>query len=285
MIKNIYGAKFRELRKQQNITLTKAAKDITSKSTLSLWENGKDNLSFNQVLELLKHIHTQPIEFIENIISSDLLSLSEKIHLAYVASDTVTLHRYVIKKRELSKKHPQNNDIFLEYCFTCMFYQDLSSDNIFTKYDKIRLTNILTNISEWNYKNIFYFGNTLGLLDPENINRLCSSLITYSINEKLYHQRWYDEVLAAILNSISILVRRNYLLAEKLLDRFDQMKVSDGYACEKMHAQLYRAFITYIKTKDNRRIYEIINACKALNLKELEDGFITGFKQIKQIYG
>ncbi|URN37272.1 hypothetical protein [Lactobacillus helveticus] len=52
-----------------------------------------------------------------------------------------------------------------------------------------------------------------------------------------------------------------------------------------MHAQLYRAFITYIKTKDNRRIYEIINACKALNLKELEDGFITGFKQIKQIYG
>ncbi|NRO35745.1 hypothetical protein [Lactobacillus helveticus] len=63
------------------------------------------------------------------------------------------------------------------------------------------------------------------------------------------------------------------------------MKVSDGYACEKMHAQLYRAFITYIKTKDNRRIYEIINACKALNLKELEDGFITGFKQIKQIYG
>ncbi len=47
MIKNIYGAKFRELRKQQNITLTKAAKGITSKSTLSLWENGKDNLSFN----------------------------------------------------------------------------------------------------------------------------------------------------------------------------------------------------------------------------------------------
>lgn len=47
MSKNTYGPKFRELRKEQDITLLKAAKGITSKSSLSLWEQGKDNLSFS----------------------------------------------------------------------------------------------------------------------------------------------------------------------------------------------------------------------------------------------
>ncbi|EEJ71705.1 hypothetical protein HMPREF0548_1426 [Lactobacillus ultunensis DSM 16047] len=34
----IYGPKFRILRKNKDITLVKAAKGITSKSSLSLWE-------------------------------------------------------------------------------------------------------------------------------------------------------------------------------------------------------------------------------------------------------
>lgn len=285
MLENTYGPKFRELRKEQDVTLIKAAKGITSKSSLSLWEQGQDNLSFNQVLRLIKRIHIQPIEFIDNLISPELSNMARKIDVAYVASDLVTLRKYVIEKAELAQAHPQNQEYFIEYCYACTFYQDLSENKPFTKNDQKRLTNILFNISDWNYKNIFYFANTLGLLDSKSISRLCSSLITYSINKQLNHRRWYSEVLAAVLNSISILIRKDYPLAEKILDRFDQMPVSDRYAFEKMHAEIYKAFITYIKTKDDRKIYEVINTCKTLNLNELEDGFITGFDQIKQIYG
>lgn len=222
-----------------------------------------------------------------NLLIIQYHSLSQEIDSAYVASDTISLHKYVITKRKLSQNHPQDNDIFLEYCFACMFYQDLSSNKVFTENDKIRLTNILTKTSEseWNYKNIFFFCNTLGLLDSPSTSRLCSSLLTYSINERLNHKRWYSDILATVLNSISILIRKDYPLAEKILDRFDQMPVSDRYTFEKMHAELYKTFITYIETKDDRKIYEVINTCKTLNLKELEDGFITSFNQIKQIYG
>ena len=76
----IYGPKFRKLRKRKGITLVKAAKGVTSKSTLSLWEKGSDNLSFNQVLNLLENNHIQPIEFIENPILPELLTITYQIN-------------------------------------------------------------------------------------------------------------------------------------------------------------------------------------------------------------
>lgn len=207
MSKNTYGPKFRELRKEQDITLLKAAKGITSKSSLSLWEQGKDNLSFNQVLRLIKRIHIQPIEFINDLISPKLINMAREIDTAYFASDLVTLRKYVTEKSELSKAYPQNQEYFIEYCYACTFYQDLSENKTFTKNDQKRLTNILFNISEWNYKKIFYFCNTLGLLDVKTIHRLANSLISYSFNNKLNYKRWYDEVLTALINAIAILIK------------------------------------------------------------------------------
>ncbi|KRL91536.1 helix-turn-helix domain-containing protein [Lactobacillus kalixensis] len=281
---NIYGKKFRELRKQQNITLQKAADGITSKSTLSLWEMGKDNLSFNQVLMLLNKINIQPIEFLENPVSPELLDITHKIDSAYIASDIDTLYKYVTEKRALFNSHPQELDYFIEYCFACTFYQDLSQNKSFTDLDKKRLTSIMSNISEWNYKTVFYFGNTLGLLTPHNINRLANSLITYSLNHKLNHKRWYDEVLAALLNSIAVLLKRDYHLAENLMNNFEKLPISDRFAFEKMHIRLYRAVIKYIKTKDDQDVKAIIYTTKILDLKTIEDGFVTFFDQIKQIY-
>lgn len=285
MLENTYGPKFRELRKEQDVTLIKAAKGITSKSSLSLWEQGKDNLSFNQVLKLIKRIHIQPIEFFDYLVSPKLINMSIKIDAAYVASDIATLRKYVIDKAELSQAHPQNQEYFIEYCFACTFYQDLSENKPFTENDQKRLTNILSNISEWNYKNIFYFCNTLGLLDAKTIHRLANSLINYSLNHELEHRRWYDEVLSAVLNSAAILIKRDYHLAESVLNNIEKLPLSDRSAFEKIHIKYDRALIKYIKTKDDQDIKTIIYATKLLNLSTIEDGCVTGFNQIKEIYG
>lgn len=280
----IYGPKFRELRNEQNITLVEAAKGITSKSTLSLWEKGNDNLSFLQVLKLLNKINIQPIEFLENLISPNMQKLIYKIDLAYTKSDTSTLHEYAIERLKTSRINPQYQSLFLEACITCNFYQDLSNDFLLTPHETERINSILGNISEWNYANIFYFCNSLGLLDVKNIYKLASSLITYSINQKLYLRRWYQDILNSILNAIAILLRKDYPLAEKLLIRFDHMPISDRYAYEKMHSKIFHAFITYIKTKNDYEVSKIIEATKSLELNDLTDGFITGFKQIKKMY-
>lgn len=280
----IYGPKFRKLRNEQNITLVEAAKGITSKSTLSLWEKGSDNLSFLQVLKLLDKLNIQPIEFLKNLISPDMQALIYKIDIAYTKSDITTLHKYAIKILEEARINPQHQSLFLEACITCNFYQDLSNDFLLTSNEKERLNLILGNISEWNYTNIFYFCNSLGLLNTRTIYKLASSLITYSSNKKLYLRRWYQDILNSILNAIAILLRKNYQLAEKLLIRFDQMPISDRYAYEKIHAKIFHAFITYIKTKNDYEVSKIIESTKSLGLNDLTDGLITGFKQIKKIY-
>ena len=58
------GEKYKELRKEQSITLAQAAKGICATSNLSRWENGKITLEFNKVLALLSQIHISPTEFI-----------------------------------------------------------------------------------------------------------------------------------------------------------------------------------------------------------------------------
>lgn len=46
MNNQIFGLKFRQLRKQQHITLAKAAAGITSRQSLGNWETGKGELAF-----------------------------------------------------------------------------------------------------------------------------------------------------------------------------------------------------------------------------------------------
>lgn len=55
---SFYGVKFRQLRKQQHLSLSEAAKGITSRQTLGNWELGKGNMDFNKVLSLLKSMYS-----------------------------------------------------------------------------------------------------------------------------------------------------------------------------------------------------------------------------------
>ena len=59
----IYGIKFRKLRKQQHLSLIQVAEGVTSRQTLGNWELGKGDMDFTKVLLLLRKIHVQPIDF------------------------------------------------------------------------------------------------------------------------------------------------------------------------------------------------------------------------------
>ncbi|WP_297952281.1 Rgg/GadR/MutR family transcriptional regulator [uncultured Lactobacillus sp.] len=281
----IYGPKFRKIRKSNHITLIKAAQGVTSKSSLSLWEKGNDNLSFNQVLTLLENNHIQSIEFIENPILPELLVMTHQINTYYLKSNISALYKYTITKQKAATNNPQSKIVFLKYCYVCNFYQDLSQDYIFSEDDKKRLTNILLQISNWHYEDIFFFGNTLGLLNSQTIHKLANRLIQYSINTNISTKRWYISVLDSLLNAISVLIRKDYNLAKKLLHQFKQLPLSDRYAFEKIYIKAFQSYIDYIETKDDTKFKAIIQTTELLDLPDLKDGFITGFKQVKQIYG
>jgi DNA-binding XRE family transcriptional regulator len=84
---NIYGPKFRKMRVAHHINLVDAAKGITNKSTLAEWEKGKDSLSWCKVIALFFNIHVQPMEFLENTVSSHLYFSIQDIADAYGANN------------------------------------------------------------------------------------------------------------------------------------------------------------------------------------------------------
>ena len=75
------------MRVAHHINLVDAAKEITNKSTLAEWEKGKDNLSWCKVIALLFNIHVQPMEFLENTVSSHLYFSIQDIADAYGANN------------------------------------------------------------------------------------------------------------------------------------------------------------------------------------------------------
>ncbi|QFQ68787.1 Rgg/GadR/MutR family transcriptional regulator [Lactobacillus kefiranofaciens subsp. kefiranofaciens] len=267
------------------MTLVKAAKGVTSKSSLSLWEKGSDNLSFTQVLTLLKNNHIQAIEFIDNPILPELLAVTHKINTLYVNNNIITLKKFTLEKQKIAKKNPQNKILFLEYCCACNFFQDLSQNTIFSSSDQKRLTFILNHVSDWQYEDIFFFGNALGLLPSEKIYQISEIIILHAIKVNLSTKRWYDDVLDSLLNAISILIKKNYNLAQKLLNQFKKLPLTDRYTFEKIYIQAFQSYIDYIKNKNDANFQAIIQITELLDLPDLKDGFITGFKQVKQIYG
>lgn len=164
------------------------------------------------------------------------------------------------------------------------FYQDLSQNTIFSKDDQKRLTNIMSHISSWHYEDIFFFGNTLGLLNSQTIYKL-AKIINCADNIYINNKGSYTCALDTLLNAISILIRRNYKLAKKLLYQFNHLPLSDRSAFKKAYIAAFQAYIHYIETKDNTEVQTIIKTTELLDLPNLKDAFVTIFNQVKQIYG
>lgn len=139
MKKQSYGVVFRHIRKQKNIGLIEASKGIVSKSSLARWENGKDNLSWGQVLELLFKNHVQPIEFIKNNISKELLMFIRPIKLAYDKEQKYLLKSYAENYINIYQNNPQNKDKLFKAAIACNYYQDLTNYCLLPKIGRIKL--------------------------------------------------------------------------------------------------------------------------------------------------
>ena len=139
MNNQIFGLKFRQLRKQQHITLAKAAAGITSRQSLGNWETGKGELAFEKVLLLLKKINVQPIDFLESSISSYLKQTTSQISAAYVNNQVDKLLHYANKYLDISHRNLTDRVSFLRASVACNYYMDLTSIDLTTSSDKLRI--------------------------------------------------------------------------------------------------------------------------------------------------
>lgn len=239
MNNQIFGLKFRQLRKQQHITLAKAAAGITSRQSLGNWEIGKGELAFEKVLLLLKKINVQPIDFLESSISSYLKQTTSQISAVYVSNQVDKLLHYATKYLDISHRNLTDRVSFLRAAVACNYYMDLTNIDLTSTSDKLRIIShfnkILNGEEIWNFEDIYFFGNTQNLMSPRDVYSLSYSLNYYRQKHKNDNREWINAVYNTLINAEFVLIKTNIKLATDLdLLLRQKWDLPDNYAFDKI---------------------------------------------------
>lgn len=284
---NIYGPKFRKLRVLHHISLVDAAKDITNKSTLAEWEKGKDNLSWCKVIELLFNIHIQPIEFLEDSVSSQLYEAIANIAVAYQNNDEKQLIR--IFKENLQKyKDDKTKDYMFRTAIAANFYEDLKGHSMcpLVLKEKIILyfSNVIDNENFWCYEDIFYFELITQLLDAKHLYGFSLKLLEYVKKNIINSKTWQELTLTALFNAEFSLIKKDLKKAQSLFEKINVLEIGDDYTEESIRKKFMKALIQYLKNDNNTEIYSMFNCLDFLGLNNMKSDFETAFLQVKRIY-
>lgn len=285
---NIYGSKFRKLRRIRHISLVNAAKDVTNKSTLAEWEKGKDNLSWCKVIQLLFNIHIQPIEFLEDTVRSQLYESINDIAVAYKNNDKEQLRKIFIKNWKIYQKEPKNKDFLFQVAIASNFYEDLSGNKICPSVIKNKIilyfSNIINNENFWGYENIFYFDLITQLLDARHLYGFSLKLLEYVKKNKVDSKVWYELTLNTLLNAEFSMIKKDLRKADSLLKELNVLEIIDDYTEENIRKKFLKSLIQYLKNDSNTEVYSIFQCLDFLDLVNMKLDFETAFLQIKEIY-
>ena len=290
MKSKIYGAKFRQLRKQQHLSLNKTAQGIISRQTLGNWELGKGEMDFEKVLLLLQRIHVQPIDFLENSVSDYFRQISSEISATYVNDKTNELYQYARHFLIVSHNNIRNKVAFIQACIACNCLLDLTGVDLTSKKDKLRLNSyfdkVLSENEYWHYKDIYLFGNTQSILDARKIYELAYSLNCYAKGHSTSNKEWTTAVLNALINALFALIKKDINLAQRLDSILSKNlnQLSDRYSLEKIRYNFMHSLIEYVLTHDNTKLLKQFEFLQFENLLDLESGFRTAYKQVEKIY-
>jgi transcriptional regulator with XRE-family HTH domain len=170
------GEKYKELRKEQSITLAQAAKGICATSNLSRWENGKITLEFNKVLALLSRIHISPTEFIgyadivqENDLPTEILKAIEE-------EDASAIKKLI--HVQLDKYHAKRNahDLYLAVIL-CNQYLLIKGENLLPFSDQMHLYTYLSKITLWSTYNLGFFGNCVFMIKTDKVYAIAMNVL------------------------------------------------------------------------------------------------------------
>lgn len=279
---NKFGKKFKQIRKQKGISLDTASRDITSKSSLYYWEKGQANMSFEKVIAMLERMRIKPSEFVTDSLS-DNLDFKE-ISSAYYHGNDQRLKELATVYLKSSQQNPYDRALLLRAAIACNLLKADTEINLFTPRDLNRLEELLSEIEDWYYEDLFNFGNTLFLLPGKRVFGFAHSLLVkYQENDNDY--QWQHAAIATLINANSLLLYTDFHYAQELYSELKALKLSDNFAYEKIRLKFLDELILFIKTKDDSRINEaFFPMLDYLNFHQLKLSLQNTFSQLKQSY-
>lgn len=276
------GEKYKELRKEQSITLAQAAKGICATSNLSRWENGKITLEFNKVLALLSRIHISPTEFIgyadivqENDLPTEILKAIEE-------EDASAIKKLI--HVQLDKYHAKRNahDLYLAVIL-CNQYLLIKGENLLPFSDQMHLYTYLSKITLWSTYNLGFFGNCVFMIKTDKVYAIAMNVLN---NQDLIQKNTSSIGLISMMGvlsdaTISLIFRKDIIHAHKLLDALQGVELPQYLEFFKVTLTFLEKTLQYLKTKDEDPILSFINNAQNMGMTESADTFRDVFEKVK----
>lgn len=276
------GEKYKELRKEQSITLAQAAKGICATSNLSRWENGKITLEFNKVLALLSRIHISPTEFIgyadivqENDLPTEILKAIEE-------EDASAIKKLI--HVQLDKYHAKRNahDLYLAVIL-CNQYLLIKGENLLPFSDQMHLYTYLSKITLWSTYNLGFFGNCVFMIKTDKVYAIAMNVLN---NQDLIQKNTSSIGLISMMGvlsdaTISLIFRKDIIHAHKLLDALQGVELPQFLEFFKVTLTFLEKTLQYLKTKDEDPILSFINNAQNMGMTESADTFKDIFEKVK----
>lgn len=278
----VIGEKYKELRKEQSITLAQAAKGICATSNLSRWENGKITLEFNKVLALLSRIHISPTEFIgyadivqENDLPTEILKAIEE-------EDASAIKKLI--HVQLDKYHAKRNahDLYLAVIL-CNQYLLIKGENLLPFSDQMHLYTYLSKITLWSTYNLGFFGNCVFMIKTDKVYAIAMNVLN---NQDLIQKNTSSIGLISMMGvlsdaTISLIFRKDIIHAHKLLDALQGVELPQFLEFFKVTLTFLEKTLQYLKTKDEDPILSFINNAQNMGMTESADTFRDVFEKVK----
>lgn len=276
------GEKYKELRKEQSITLAQAAKGICATSNLSRWENGKITLEFNKVLALLSRIHISPTEFIgyadivqENDLPTEILKAIEE-------DDASAIKKLI--HVQLDKYHAKRNahDLYLAVIL-CNQYLLIKGEKLLPFSDQMHLYTYLSKITLWSTYNLGFFGNCVFMIKTDKVYAIAMNVLN---NQDLIQKNTSSIGLISMMGvlsdaTISLIFRKDIIHAHKLLDALQGVELPQFLEFFKVTLTFLEKTLQYLKTKDEDPILSFINNAQNMGMTESADTFRDVFEKVK----
>lgn len=276
------GEKYKELRKEQSITLAQAAKGICATSNLSRWENGKITLEFNKVLALLSRIHISPTEFIgyadivqENDLPTEILKAIEE-------EDASAIKKLI--HVQLDKYHAKRNahDLYLAVIL-CNQYLLIKGEKLLPFSDQMHLYTYLSKITLWSTYNLGFFGNCVFMIKTDKVYAIAMNVLN---NQDLIQKNTSSIGLISMMGvlsdaMISLIFRKDIIHAHKLLDALQGVELPQFLEFFKVTLTFLEKTLQYLKTKDEDPILSFINNAQNMGMTESADTFRDVFEKVK----
>ncbi|KAA8812233.1 helix-turn-helix transcriptional regulator [Lactobacillus crispatus] len=267
----MYGKYFKQLRKKQDISLKDAAANVISTSQLSRWENGRSNISFETVINLLDNIHIRANEFIMYCNLNPTNSLTHKIFNAYQRKGITELKHLTLKQIKQSKTSKNRFDLFLAVA-AANFYFDLTNIRLISKFDILNVKSILSSTSYWNYYYISVWGNTLAFYDPTFNFKIASRILTILKNQTTLEFGTEYYTWCTILNALIRIIPEKIELAKKLSLKINKVSIPNSFLSIRLKKRFMDIYIKYqLHESDKEELNKFLYSLENLQLIDLKN--------------